>query len=513
MDEMKTNNIEVSYAQVGAELTKMTKDCSPVLDGGRLSSGFTSLQELDELAQLPQMDRLKTMKIIDLVHTSVNKNDLLGIAVDCIENNINANYRLSYPQKLSKKREEKMLEAAKELIDDFNRQVGLKQVIVKSIGATFLDGTYIQYLKGNQEEGYSVDNYPLTICDLLPYERAGNPLVELNISDLRTRLGRRYARSKAGREAFNVAFEEELKTSYPEEVFKAYQEGKKSAVLNPDRAGVMRINNQRMIYGLSPLFRSLYSVVMLDTFENSDKSTADARSKKILVQYLNKEIMGDNYERLRLEEQKYAHKTLTSAWKEKIVVITPPPTVREVAYVEPSADLVPIETVQLYRGKIMTTLGISFYNDASSNSVSAANLSVKQLIKLINKIARQMEPIIESWYRQVLEDSDIPGFYAPHITIADAEEMDFNLRKDLASMLYTTFNCSLETALKLVGVDLEDEKRKRVAENEAGLTAIFTPYKSLYTNGGENDEDKGGRPNSNEDEDKQQYDKQRNQEK
>ena len=287
------------------------------------------------------------------------------------------------------------------------------------------------------------------------------------------------------------------------------------------RSGVMRINNQRMTYGLSPLFRALYAVVMLDTFENSDKSTADARSKKILVQYMNKEIMGDTYDRLRLEEQKYAHSTLTSAWKQKVVVLTPPPTVRNIAYVEPKGDLIPIDTVNLYRGKIMTTLGISFLNDTGSKSLTTANISVKQLIKTINKIARQQEPIIEKWYRFILEEAGIPAEYAPKIIIADAEEMDFELRKDLATALYGTFNCSLETTLGLIGIDIEDEKRRRMNENEEELTEIFKPYKSLYTNsgddegsgtGGSGSDNGGGRPESNENEDKQQYDKQKNQE-
>ena len=510
------NNVEtgtnemITYDIAATNLNKLSEQCSKLIEG-RGYSGFVSLGELDELATCPQTDRFKTMRIIDLVHTSVNKNDLLGIAVDSIENNINAKFRLSYNHKTQKKREEKMLERAKEIVDNFNKQVNLSGEIAKAIGATFLDGTYVQYLRGDAEGGYFIDNYPLTICDILPYERAGNPVVEMNLVNLRTMLGRGYAKSKQGRAAFLKDFEEELKNCYPDEVYKANEEGKRTVMLDSNRSGVMRVNNQRMVYGLSPLFRALYAVVMLDTFENSDKSTADARSKKILVQYLNKEIMGDNYTKKCLEDQNFAHKTLTSAWQQKVVVLTPPPTVREISYVEPTADLIPIDTVNLYRGKIMTTLGISFLNDTGSKSLTTANISVKQLIKTINKIARQQEPIIEKWYGHILEEAGIPASYAPKVIIADAEEMDFELRKDLATALYTTFNCSLETTLGLIGVDLEDEKRRRMSENEEGLTEIFAPYKSLYTNGDGGDE--GGRPESNENEEKQQYDKEKNQEK
>ena len=520
--QVDTAVLNREYDLTVAELEKMSEKCSVLVENRGYSQGIVTLKELDDLSVVPQMDRGKTMRIIDLVHASVNKNDLLGIAVDSIENNINAKFRLSYGYKTQKKREEKLLERAKEIIDDFNKQVNLSGEIAKAIGATFLDGTYVQYLRGDEEGGYFIDNYPLTLCDVLPYERASNPIVEFNLSSLRSRLNRGYSKSKQGREAFVKDFEEELKRCYPDEVYEAYKENKKAALLDIRRSGVMRINNQRMTYGLSPLFRALYAVVMLDTFENSDKSTADARSKKILVQYMNKEIMGDSYERLRLEEQKYAHNTLTSAWKQKIVVLTPPPTVRNIAYVEPKGDLIPIDTVNLYRGKIMTPLGISFLNDTGSKSLTTANISVKQLIKTINKIARQQEPIIEKWYRFILEEAGIPAEYAPKIIIADAEEMDFELRKDLATALYGTFNCSLETTLGLIGIDIEDEKRRRMSENEEELTEIFKPYQSLYTNsgddtgngtGGSGSDNGGGRPESNEDEDKQQYDKQNNKEK
>lgn len=498
---------ELTYETAAKKLNAQSEQCSMTVDNRSFGSYIVTLSELDSLSQSPQMSREKTMRIVDLIHAVVNKNDLLGIAVDCIENNVNAKYRLSYNRKI-KKTEEKALEKAKEIIKNFNKQINLPEVITRAVGATFLDGTYVQYLRGDPESGYFIDNYPLTICELLPLEKAGKPYVQIDINRLKNKSNTYYNRPKRGKKANNEAFEEELRIGYPEEVFEAYKKKEGYALLDSKRIGVTRINNQRLIYGLSPIFRAIYSVVMLDAFENSDKSTADARSKKILVQYLNKEIMGENYERMRLEEQAYAHKTLTSAWKQKTVVLTPPPTVREIAYVEPNANLIPIQTVQLYRGKIMTTLGISFLNDTGSKSLTTANISVKQLIKTINRIARQLEPIIECWYEQVLEDNGLQPSFAPHISIADAEEMDFALRQELAALLHNTFNCSMETTLDLLGIDIEDEKLRRNNENKEGIDTIFKPYQSIYTNSG-ND---GGRPESNEDENKQQYDKEKNNE-
>ena len=124
---MENKQVEVGtmtkdYNLTVAELEKMSEKCSVLVENRGYSQGIVTLKELDDLSVVPQMDRGKTMRIIDLVHASVNKNDLLGIAVDSIENNINAKFRLSYNHKTQKKREEKLLERAKEIIDDFNKQ-------------------------------------------------------------------------------------------------------------------------------------------------------------------------------------------------------------------------------------------------------------------------------------------------------------------------------------------------------------------------------------------------------
>ena len=149
--------------------------------------------------------------------------------------------------------------------------------------------------------------------------------------------------------------------------------------------------------------------------------------------------------------------------------------------------------------------------------ITKADDVARGVIKALEQAERDVPIVIrltgtnEKEGQRLLEEAGIPASYAPKVIIADAEEMDFELRKDLATALYTTFNCSLETTLGLIGVDLEDEKRRRISENEEGLTEIFAPYKSLYTNGDGGDE--GGRPESNENEEKQQYDKEKNQEK
>ena len=82
------------------------------------------------------------------------------------------------------------------------------------------------------------------------------------------------------------------------------------------------------------------------------------------------------------------------------------------------------------------------------------------------------------------------------------------MRLDVYKVLFSTFNCSMETALSILGIDFNDELSKRKIENEKGVDGIFTPHASQYTSSG-ND---GGRPANDDVEnvDKQEYDNNRN---
>ena len=79
------------------------------------------------------------------------------------------------------------------------------------------------------------------------------------------------------------------------------------------------------------------------------------------------------------------------------------------------------------------------------------------------------------------------------------------MKLEFAKTLFSTFNCSLETALEMVGIDFNDELAKRKNENEKGVDEVFSPHASQYTT---SSDDVGGRPKSDDVEtvDKQTYD-------
>jgi hypothetical protein len=232
---------------------------------------------------------------------------------------------------------------------------------------------------------------------------------------------------------------------------------------------------------------------MLDTLDKSDATNAKAKAKKIIVQTLRKETMGQTYEKKGLEDMAYSHQQLMKAWKQSTVVYTPPPCVEKIEYVEPQVEMTNEATIIQYRSRVTSALGISFLNTDGQQTVSTANLSIKQLMKTINKIAEREEKILQRWYEIVLEEAGIPIEYCPTPKILDAELLEFDMKKDLSELLYSKFNCSYQTAYEILDINFQDEIERRKREKDLGYDDIFSPHPTSYNSSGDTD-DTGGRP-------------------
>ena len=220
--------------------------------------------------------------------------------------------------------------------------------------------------------------------------------------------------------------------------------------------------------------------------------------------------MGSEGNRKALEEMAYAHENLVKAFKNPTVLYTSPAFVEKIVYVEPKVETTNIESINQYRSRVTSALGISFLNTDGNQTVSTANISIKQLMKTINKIAEQEEKILEQWYCLILEENDIPLEYCPTPHILDAELLEFEMRKDLSELLYSKFNCSFTTAYELVGIDVRDEIEKRKMEKELGYEDILTVHPTSYNSSGDTD-NVGGRPSGSDNDKKQEYDSDYNQ--
>lgn len=481
-------------------------------DGNSPSSKLTP-EYIDELADGTQSDLKKIQIINTIVRKEINKDGIIGKTHECITTNINTKTKLSYDIDIAGRNKARQLQQVKDFISNFNKTINLKKFIRNAIPTAFDEGTYICYLR-HENNKYKIDYYPLGVCEIAPYEKDGDPVILFNVRELRSRLQKVYKKTKKNKPLFFENIEEEIKANYPSEVYDAFVEKEEYARLNIAYSGVIRINNMNRAYGLTPIFRTFKDLLMLDTFDNSDRVNSKAKAKKIIHQKLRKEVMGTELNKKGFDEMAYAHQNFMAAWKQPTVVVTTPPTVESISYVEPTIELTDVDTVNNYRSRVLAGLGISFLMDSGSQSVSTADISVTQLMRTINMISEQIEDILQKWYRQVLLDNNLPVEYCPTIEVIDSEALDFEMRKDLAQTLYTIFNGSMASSLELLGIDVNDEKAKRSKENEEGYEEIFKCRQTAFTSSGrgevvETNGNKGGRPADSKNQAKQSYDKTR----
>ena len=485
---------------------------SAYLKDGNSSSDKLTPEYIDELADGTQSDLKKIQIINNIVRKEINKDGIVGKTVECVTSNINTKTKISYDNEITGRNKTKQLQQVKDFISAFNKTINTKRLIRTSIPTTFVEGNYICYLR-HEDNKYKVDYYPLGVCEISDYDVNGDPVVLFNIKELRSRLQKVYKKTKKNKALFFQNIEDEVKANYPKEVYDAFVAKEEYAKLDVRYSGVIRINNLNRKYGLTPIFRAFKDILMIDTFDNSDRVNSKAKAKKIIHQKLRKEVMGTELNKKGFEDMSYAHENLMSACKQPTVVVTTPPTVESITYVEPKIELTDINTVNNYRSRVLAALGIGFLMDSGSQSVSTADISVTQLLRTINMISEQLEDILQKWYRQILIDNGLPVEYCPTIQVIDSEALDFDMRKDLASTLYTIFNGSMSTSLELLGIDVNDEKEKRIKENDENYEEIFKCRQTAYTSSGRGEitetNNKGGRPADSKNKAKQSYDKTR----
>ena len=485
---------------------------SAYLKDGNSSSDKLTPEYIDELADGTQSDLKKIQIINNIVRKEINKDGIVGKTVECVTSNINTKTKISYDNEITGRNKTKQLQQVKDFISAFNKTINTKRLIRTSIPTTFVEGNYICYLR-HEDNKYKVDYYPLGVCEISDYDVNGDPVVLFNIKELRSRLQKVYKKTKKNKALFFQNMEDEVKANYPQEVYDAFVAKEDYAKLDVKYTGVIRINNLNRKYGLTPIFRAFKDILMLDTFDNSDRVNSKAKAKKIIHQKLRKEVMGTELNKKGFEDMAYAHDNFMAAFKQSTVVVTTPPTVESITYVEPKIELTDINTVNNYRSRVLAALGIGFLMDSGSQSVSTADISVTQLLRTINMISEQLEDILQKWYRQILIDNGLPVEYCPTIQVIDSEALDFDMRKDLASTLYTIFNGSMSTSLELLGIDVNDEKEKRIKENDENYEEIFKCRQTAYTSSGRGEitetNNKGGRPADSKNQAKQSYDQTR----
>lgn len=449
-------------------------------------SSSTTIEDLKELATNAQSDISKIRKINILVRQAETEDDIIGKVHESIEANLNANVRYSFDE-LPENYDKDLKDKAEKTIKRFHREVNINDVTTTAITSTYDEGNCIQYLRSKKNGNiyhHVIDKYPLGVAILSDYSMNGIPYVLIDTAELTSRLQKNTLKSKKNKPLFFANTADEIKNNYPKEVIDAYTSREKYAKLDIRRTGVNRFGNMGRAYGVTPVFKALKPKIMLDTFDNTDSVNAKAKAKKIITQIMRKETMGSTYDKKGFEDMAYAHSCLMSAWANPTVVYTPPPQVEKIEYVEPKVDLTDESKVTQYRSRVTSALGISFLNTDGQQTVSTANVSIKQLMKTINKIAERQEVILQRWYEIVLEEENIPLEYCPTPHILDAELLEFEMKKDLAEFLYSKLNCSFRTAYETLDMDYKEEINRRENEKKSGVDEILSPHATSFNSSG-----------------------------
>lgn len=504
---IRDQKLQLALSQYDPE----NKKYSVYLNEGISPSKSISVEEIEELSTNTQNDLNKVLRINAYNRKLINKNDIVGKTVESIDTNINTEIKLTYGNVDEGRNKKKKLEECKRFIKDFNTSIKVQQLTRNAITTSYVEGNWISYLRHEDKDNYTVDIYPLGVCEITETMVNGEPIIWFNIKELRKRLQKVYRKTKKRKPLMFENMEEEVKNSYPKEVYDAFIAKEDYAVLDYKYTGIIRINNLNRKYGVSPILRAYTDLSMLDTFADSDRINSKAKAKKIIHQKMRKETMGQDYNKDFFPEVSYAHSNFMDAFKQNTVVVTSPPTVEEISYVEPKVEMTSKDTYNIYRSKVLSTLGIQFLMDSGSQSVSTASISVTQLMRTINVISEQLEDILKKWYRQIILDNGYTLDYTPDVNVIDTEQLEAELKHSLATLLFSTMNCSYATAFEILGLDINDEVQKRTMENEKKYDEIFKPHGSQYTNSKKQDStnNKGGRPADSNNETKQQYDETR----
>lgn len=295
------------------------------------------------------------------------------------------------------------------------------------------------------------------------------------------------------------------------------------ALLNPQRVGLNRINNLKGLYGLTPIFKALCPQLMLETVDRSDQKVLIQKTKKIYFQSTEKELI-DKPQAINMIG--HAHLSLLEAMSQDVIIYTADAHVNDLKLIEPKTELTDERVKSGYKLRILEALGISFISSEGSKSITTTKINYNELLKVINRITKNLEPIINKYYQLICEENGFPLEYAPTIKIESTELLDLELKLKLVETLYSKIGLSYDSILTMLGLDPDAEINKRIKENKVEVDGkimttddIMSPHiTSFTTSGKEGDTITHNNPDSNtnnngskksEDVDKQESDNQR----
>ncbi|WP_291625977.1 hypothetical protein [Clostridium sp.] len=476
------------------------------------------LERLSCLSENAQNNLDKILELNSIIKYYINTDDLIGRVIETVENNTNKSYTI--------KKKTNTTETMMTSIKNFCEQIDIGYVVGEVTSNTFAKGTTIMYLMGDNQKGWHLSFYPLGVCEITPIEEDHEPLVVMNVSKLVSNIQRSLGKYFTG-EKYQGIIENKISSmienNYPPEVYEAYVNKEQYALLNNERCSVVRVNKGDGLYGLSAIVKGLKSEIMLETIDAVDRKNLIDRAKKIYFQKMRKECLDkDNNKIGNLPNiTGFLQQQLMFAMQQEDVIYTAPPYAESLEILEPKVELTPSEKIMEYRNRLLSALGISFISAEDGSSYTVTNLNYSELLKSINKISKQLEPIFNKYFKLLCFEKGYKLEKCPTMEIESTELISMESKVALINTYYTTLGLSRETTFKVLGIDIDIETQRRKQENDKGLNDIFEPYQTSYNTAGDkigeektevekNVEGKNSNNSKqNKDKDKQQIDKER----
>lgn len=221
---------------------------------------------------------------------------------------------------------------------------------------------------------------------------------------------------------------------------------------------------------------------MLETIDAVDRKNLIDRAKKIYFQKMRKECLDkDNNKIGNLPNiTGFLQQKLMFAMQQEDVIYTAPPYTESLEILEPKVELTPSEKIMEYRNRLLSALGISFISAEDGSSYTVTNLNYSELLKSINKISKQLEPIFNKYFKLLCFEKGYKLDKCPTMEIESTELISMESKVALINTYYTTLGLSRETTFKVLGIDIDIETQRRKQENDKGLNDIFEPYCTSY---------------------------------
>lgn len=453
-----------------------TQQSGAVLKDGQ-SAGELTLERLNTLATDIHSTIDNVLEVNAMIRKQLVLNELVGKTFESIYGNVNTGHRLYWPE-ISGRNKQKTLVQAKEVIEDFLRQIKIGSFIRDSVSMIYLEGNRYFYLR--QDDGnWFIDKLPLGICYASDYVVNGEPSLAINVKKLEAGLKKTYQTTKQRKAVWFKNVRDDIKNNYPY-IWKEYEAGESIVRLDTKYAKACRYNNVDRKFGVSPVMKVLPDIIVLDNIRKADVTTSKTKQRVIIVQILRKELLGTDGKRKGLAEAAHSHQQLMSALSTTASTYTAAPYVESLAYVQPTADDTSDNKMEQYTKSLMLGLGIAFVDTDTATS-AAGKLNLDELCKTVDAIADGVQDVLNGYFVTVLEANGIDPMYAPHIDILDSKALDMAMRKDLATFCYSILGLSARTSCELVGIDYDTELARRTAEKENGDEDILTPHGTAYT--------------------------------